>query len=444
MALNKRNLKLKTVVDAIRPRAARYMVWDASLPRFGIDVHPTGVKAWIFFYRVNGQPRRMTLGRCDTMTTEQARVAVTELQGQVNKGIDPLALKRTTGGADGQPAKRATVAVVAERYLASLAKRSASAWAKEARRIYDAHIEPALGARDVREVAIKDVRTLHESLSETPVSANRMKAVLSAIITRAIADEDRPRELLNPAGAVEDYPETERDRYLSDKEWLRLAKAIRTMRTELEDAPAWDTRGHQLDALLLLALTGARLRSILPRTWDDADWQEHALSVTPAHKGVSRILLGDSAESHLRACFDARGAAGGFIFPGQERRLGKRTRRHERDTRPKRAPTSISGLGPMWAHLSDLAALENFTLHDFRRTFATVAGDVGISDHLIGGLLGHRVPGVRRRYARRTDTALLEAATKVSAEVAKRLEVKLDGARKSVPFPLKQSKRGKR
>ena len=64
--------------------------------------------------------------------------------------------------------------------------------------------------------------------------------------------------------------------------------------------------------------------------------------------------------------------------------------------------------------------------------FATVAGDVGTSDHMIGGLLGHAVPGIRRRYARRTDTALHDAATKVSAEIAARLELSLGGKKKRV------------
>ena len=75
----------------------------------------------------------------------------------------------------------------------------------------------------------------------------------------------------------------------------------------------------------------------------------------------------------------------------------------------------------MWRELRNRAKLDDFTLHDWRRTFATVAGDVGITDHLIGGLLGHVVPGIRGRYARRTPAALLDAADTVSAEIAARL-----------------------
>jgi len=63
-----------------------------------------------------------------------------------------------------------------------------------------------------------------------------------------------------------------------------------------------------------------------------------------------------------------------------------------------------------------------------------VAGDVGITDHIIGGLLGHAVPGIRGRYARRTPAALLEAANAVSAEVAGRLGLTLPAL---LPAPIR-------
>jgi len=417
------------------------MIWDASLSGFGLDVWPSGRKSWILFYRVAGQQRRMTIGTADKMPPTQAVAAVHAALAQINRGIDPLAVRRGDRSPERLAAQRVTVSDVAARYLASLAARGSAKWAGEAERIYKTQLGPTLGARLVRDIAIKDARALHESLGKTPISANRAKAVLSAIMARAIEHGERPRELLNPAGAVEDYPETERDRYLTDDEWPRIAKAIRTLRKELRDIPKWDTRVRQLDALIMLALTGARLRSVLPRKWSDVDWKEHAIAVNPAHKGVSRIHMGAAAEDHLRGLLDARDDANEFIFPGQQRRIGKRKARYAKDTRPERAPSPVSSLGPTWKRLSELAELEGFTLHDWRRTFATVAGDVGVSDHMIGGLLGHRVPGVRRRYARRTDDALLEAAHKVAAEVAKHLELRVTRTRTNVPLPVKRKVR---
>jgi integrase len=441
-----KQLRLKHVVDAIRARDERYMVWDTELRGFGLDVWPSGRRSWIVFYRASGRGRRMTLGTTDVVTPTQARTLALDVLSRVAQGDDPLDIRRVAAREARRVVERgfagdATVEHVAQRYLATLRARRSPRWATEAERLYDTKIKPELGARAVREIKIKDVRALHEMMVATPVMANRVKAVISAIVTRAIEDGERPRELLNPAGAIVDYPEIERERYLMEDEWPRVAKAVATLRVELEHAPSWDTRRQQLDALITLALTGARLRAVLPRRWKDVDWAEHALVVNPPHKGVSRILLGEQAIAHLRYCFDRTGGGSGFIFPGQARRLGARVARGARDIRPIRQPSPVASLAPMWAQLTALAELDNFTLHDWRRTFATVAGDVGISDHMIGGLLGHRVPGVRRRYARRTDEALLDAANKVSAEVSKRLALAFPNATSVLPFGVKYDQR---
>lgn len=440
-----KQLRLKHVVDGIKPREERYMVWDTELRGFGLDVWPSGRRCWIVIYRASGRGRRMTLGRTDIIAPAQARNLALDVLSRVAQGEDPLGNRReaakkvkraTDRGFDGE----ATVDIVAQRYLSTLRSRRSPRWATEAERLYYRKIKPEFGGRAIRDIEVKDVRALHESLVSTPVLANRVKAVISAIVTRAIEDGDRPRELLNPAGAIVDYPETERNRYLTEDEWPRVAKAIAALRAELEKARSWDTRRNQLDVLITLALTGARLRAVVPRRWKDVDWNERALVVNPPHKGVSRILLGEEAFGHLRACFDRSGGQG-FIFPGQTRRLGARTARGSHDVRPIRQPSPVASLAPMWSQLCALADLNDFTLHDWRRTFATVAGDVGISDHMIGGLLGHSVPGIRRRYARRTDGALLEATDKVSAEVTKRLELAFPASASVLPFAAPSGRR---
>jgi integrase len=77
-------------------------------------------------------------------------------------------------------------------------------------------------------------------------------------------------------------------------------------------------------------------------------------------------------------------------------------------------------------NLTELANIEDFTLHDWRRSFATVGGDVGVSQHMISGLLSHKVAGVTGIYAHRTDKALWIAASDIAKEVAKRLELRFE------------------
>ena len=420
------NLGLKRTVDAIRPRAVAFMVWDATLPGFGLYVPPTGRRSYFVQYRVNGASHRMTLGRANVLTPAEARAQAMEALAAAAKGRDPLAERRTgnAAGRDAATARHAapTVADVAAGYLRTLELTKSPRWAREARKLYEKHIAPKLGTRKAADIAPPDVRRIHERLHGTPALANRTRAVLSAILTRAVADSARPPGV-NPVEAVEAYPETPRGRYLSADEWRKLAKAIPVEREALEDVPASDTRRAQLDAVLSLALTGARMEAITRRRWADVDWDAHALRIDPPHKGTSRVYLGESALELLRTWHAARGKASPFMFPGAPRRIGRQVARGARDARPRRPARCITGVYVVWRELLERAKLTDLRIHDLRRSFATCAGDIGLSAHLIGGLLGHRVPGITAVYAHRTDPALADAANRVSAEVAARLNL---------------------
>ena len=67
------------------------------------------------------------------------------------------------------------------------------------------------------------------------------------------------------------------------------------------------------------------------------------------------------------------------------------------------------------------ANLKEVTPHVLRHTFASVAGDLGFSELTIAGLLGHSARGVTQGYVH-LDTALIVAADRVSAEIAKLLD----------------------
>jgi len=71
------------------------------------------------------------------------------------------------------------------------------------------------------------------------------------------------------------------------------------------------------------------------------------------------------------------------------------------------------------AELFDAAGLGDARSHDLRRTFASVAADLGFGDATIAELLGHARRGVtERHYVRRSDPVLLAAADTVATQIA--------------------------
>ncbi|MCZ6844268.1 MAG: Arm DNA-binding domain-containing protein, partial [Alphaproteobacteria bacterium] len=86
----------KRIVDAARPSGddERYILWDESLPGFGLLVLPTGVKSFIYNYRNSrGTKRRATIGKVGTLTPGEAREIADNMATLVKNGGDPLAAK---------------------------------------------------------------------------------------------------------------------------------------------------------------------------------------------------------------------------------------------------------------------------------------------------------------------------------------------------------------
>ena len=74
-------------ISALKPKAERYTLWEGN--GFGIRVTPRGVKSWVWVYRFDGMPRRMTLGRYPRFGLGDARLAFAQARKALEEGRDP-------------------------------------------------------------------------------------------------------------------------------------------------------------------------------------------------------------------------------------------------------------------------------------------------------------------------------------------------------------------
>ena len=200
-------------IEALKPKAPRYEVWEDGGTGFGLRVAPSGRRSWIFMYRYRGRPRRMTLGTYPALSLADARVAFAETKRKAETGKDP--------GAEIVRARRderraETVDELIDEYLAKWSrprKRSAH----EDERCLRKDVLPAWGRRKVKEITRRDVIMLADRIAErAPIMANRTLAVIRSMLAYAV---DKDIIATNPARDVQaPAKEVKRDRILSDTE----------------------------------------------------------------------------------------------------------------------------------------------------------------------------------------------------------------------------------
>src|SRR6516164_5332325 len=206
-------------IAAQRPRAERYEKWEGG--GFGVRVSPRG-KAWVWVYRHQDRPRRMTLGSYPAMGLADARIKLAEARKLLERGIDPgdVAVHQRKAERIAE-----TVSELAEAYLEKWArprKRSADEDERQLRK----DVIPAWGRRKAKDITRRDVIALLDNIVDrgSPIAANRTLAVIRRMFGWALS-----RDIISasPCVAVKaPAKERRRDRVLSAEEIATFWRAL--------------------------------------------------------------------------------------------------------------------------------------------------------------------------------------------------------------------------
>jgi integrase len=397
----------KRLVDVSKPRDERYFVWCSTLPGFGVRVYPSGRKVFVAQVRIGRQQRRLTIGTYGPFTVEQARKHAEDHIRAAAEGRDPQREKTEAKGA-------ISVAELCDDYLEAARNGGVVTRRKRAKSpatiAIDAghvsrHIKPLIGRIPARDLRRADVQRMADDITAGRTAAvittkprgkavvrggagvaARVVAVLGAILTWAQRRGYVP-EAPNPAHGVEKAASGAKDRRLRDDELRALGKVL-------------DGGGQAATALKFISLTGLRRGEAYALRWSEVDEPAQCLRLENTKTGRSVRPIGKTAIDLLRAL----PRRSDWVFP-----------------RPD--GMGSADLAKRSASLFDAAGLNDARSHDLRRSFASVAADLGYSDATICELIGHARRGVtERHYVRRSDPALLAAADRVSACIAAMLD----------------------
>jgi integrase len=328
-------------------------LWDRSCQGFGARRQRNSVFFYVR-YRLNGSQVVKSIGRngsawtCDTARSEAKRIL-----GIVASGVDPFAqsLSGETFGAE------------IERYLARKRTSLRPSWFAQT----ESYLRNYFAALHKLSFADIDRRKVAAILGEIetnsgPIARNRARAALSAFYTWAI--QEGFVESNSVVGTGKATENRGRERVLSPDELRKL----------------WHNlgEGRFADIVRLLLLTGQRRTEIGRLTWAEVDLDRKLIVLAPERTKTRRQH--ELPLSHQALAILAR--------------------------QPRRTDFVFSRRGFMnWAdakaRLDQRADIASWTLHDLRRTCATMLGELGVMPHYIEAVLNHRSgqkQGVAGRY----------------------------------------------
>jgi integrase len=406
--------------NVVQSLSAGKTEWDSEVRGFGVRRQRRDAFYIVKYRDKDGRQRVYTIGRHgpgDWMP-DRARKEAIRIKGLVRDGRDPAVERDRTKSAP-------TMAAFVDRYVReyAVAHKKTSTRVQDERRL-TLNILPALGSMKLRDIDRADVARLHASLIETPVTANRVVDLLSAILGWAERIGERPQHS-NPCRHIDRYPEKARERLLTAPELARLGDALD------RSAEAWtpDTKAAWRDlclrqaeetgernalahaaermpkrdsaedwraiaAIRLLITTGGRLGEILTLRWEWIDAARGTARLPDSKTGAKNLYMPPGALAVLDAL--PRLAGNPHVLPSD------------------RPGGHFIGIQKPWQRIRKLAALADLRLHDLRHAFASVAVASGDSLFIVGKILGHRQASTTERYSHLAPDPALAVATRTA------------------------------
>lgn len=366
------------LIQKLKATDKRREVPDGRVSGLYLIAQPSGAKSWAVRYRVDGAPKKLTLGTYPALDLSTARRRAQEAIGELAGGVDPAARKKAAREA--RKAEQSTndrVADVAKAFAEKYLKRHVGGgWARESERLLKVEVLPKLGAKRLGDVKRADVLDMLDNIVDrgAPIGANRTLAVFRKLCNWAV---ERGIVAVSPCDKLKaPAAEHSRDRVLSDAE-IRLAWR------------AFETVGWPYGPITqLLLLTGARLGEIASGRWAEIDLAARTWTIAKerSKNGIAHeIPLSDAAIGILQGLPRIEGR-GGFIFTVT-------------GARPvsdfSGAKSAIDAAILAEATAEGVKAPEHWTMHDLRRTAASGMAGLKIAPHVIEAVLNHKTGVIR-------------------------------------------------
>ena len=366
-----------TKLKNLKPQDKLYKVSDRD--GLYVAVLTSGTVSFRYDYRINGRRETLVIGQYgrDGISLAEAREELIAAKKLLKAGQSPAAAKR-----DGIKKIRGaeTFAVHTDSYMKHVILADSTRAMKQA--VIDRDILPVLGNKMMAEITTSMVRDLCDRIVERGGRATAVQAreIISSVYRHA---NDRGHGLFNPAADIKPSSIAifkPRERTLTPEEiglFFRTLDAIGAM-------------GTMKMALKLVLITMVRKGEFTNATWDEIDFKKWTWTIPSDRMKGSRahvIYLPKQAQDIL---VGLQMCAGGseYLVPSRYN---------------FRKPLSNAALNSLIDRTvkiinEDGENIQDFTVHDMRRTASTLLHEAGYPSDWIEKALAHEQKGVRAVY----------------------------------------------
>jgi integrase len=380
------------------PKGGPATYYDTDVKQLGLRLQPSGRGVFFVLKKVSGRTFRRTLGDRDHLQLEAARKHAHGLLANV---ADWLAGDRQDMNPMQRPIDdgRLTFALAFEAYLKSPRKRVTNRKKADKRARYwlDKYLQP-IKNREVKELTPTFLAALHGKLTEDygPIAANRCLELIRAVFNHLIAKELWSAN--NPTKGATKNPEESRARILEPDELQPFIDALQS--EENRDAAEF---------CALLFACGPRKSNLYSCEWPEISFSMKTWTI-PAEKSkngkVMTLPLKQEAVELFRRRRERQPKDARWVFPSKAGAKAGHVRDYKRQ----------------FDRIKKAAGLEDFHMHDVRRTFVALMVASGkASMPVISAAAGHSSLASMGPYARFANQAVAKALDAGTEEMNKQI-----------------------
>jgi len=372
-----------------------------GVPGLKLQITKQSACSWILRATVDGKVRDIGLGNYPTVPLKVARVAATDMQLQIQQGIDPLTEReRKEDELAATRASRKTFNECARSYIASVEKqwknpKTAAQWESS----LDTYVSPSIGKLAVSDITTAHIVALLEAIWTTKTETatrvrSRIESILAYATTRCFRKGDNPARWKGHLDTLLPSPASlKSNKHHAALGYTDIGGFMRDLRS---------AGGIASKALEYSILTAARSGEARGATWVEIDLNAKQWTIPAARMKAKKehvIPLSGQAVTLLTEL--QKTSQGDYVFPSQrgsmlsDMTMGKVIKRlHSK-------AIERGERGYVDAHMDDRV----ITPHGFRSTFRDWAAEVSTHPRdVIEHALAHQLKDkAEAAYQRRTS-----------------------------------------